>query len=165
MNATETTTTETFHVGDRVTVAVNGQLATVTETDQHGAILAALGDDDRTYTHQYERFHRVLEPYVGMPCSITLVTDTSPAVVTKVNKKSVTVRRVPVGPSRHVDYCQCATCTGTESGALPVTVADGLTDQPIGEPERFTRIREGRYRNGTIGLRLGVSARLVDYRM
>lgn len=99
-------------------------------------------------------------PYVGQPASIVLVTDTMAAVVTKINKKSVVVRRVEDG-----EYVRDTKRDGT----LPVMVADGDLGRVYGEPQRFPLVgydRDGDpiYRSGSIGLRLGRSVSIRDYR-
>lgn len=96
-------------------------------------------------------------PYVGMPATIHLVSDALPAVVIRVNRKSVTVRRVATDESSRQRINDVAE-------PFPCWAWDGLTDQPIGEPERFPMIAPGRYRNGSIGLSLGRAVKITDYR-
>jgi hypothetical protein len=104
-------------------------------------------------------------PVVGTPATIQLFTDSVAAVVVKVNAKSVLVRRVAVG-----EYVQDMARDGAGvDGVPPVMVAEGILDQPHGEPERFSLIglsREGKpvYRNGSVGLSLGYSRSVRDYR-
>lgn len=95
-------------------------------------------------------------PYVGMPATITLVTDTRPAVVTKVNAKSVVVRTVP--------RIESTKTVRNPDEPLPCVEYQGDTANPHGEPERFAMVSPGRYRNGSIGLILGRSVDVTDYR-
>lgn len=92
-------------------------------------------------------------PYVGMPCTVILYSDTVAAVVTKVNGSSVNVQYVrteaPVVTSHY--------------GPFPRTTAQGITTEPYGETQRFTLNKHGRFANGTIGLRLGTSSTYTDY--
>ncbi len=96
-------------------------------------------------------------PFVGMPATIHYVTDTSAAVIVKVNPKSVIVRRVELIEStlRRVN---------DPREALPIVVTDGDVSKPIGQPNRYPLQANGSYRDGSIGLELGKSYRLIDYR-
>jgi hypothetical protein len=83
--------------------------------------------------------------------------------VTKVNKKSVVVQRVGVNPAskRRVN---------DEREPFPCWAWDGDLDNIQGDPERYSLVgqREDgspRYRNGSIGLSLGRSIKLTDYRV
>ncbi len=103
-------------------------------------------------------------PVVGMPATINLYTDTQAAVVIRVNAKSVTVARVEIG-----EYVKNMLVDGANSpDCPPVMVAEGITDKIIGGGERFKRIEhsDGRvsYRNGSIGITLGRSISVRDYR-
>lgn len=100
------------------------------------------------------------EPFVGQPATINLVSDSLAAVVVKVNKKSVLVRRVETTE---------ATQDMSRDGAdyLPVMVAEGILDRPLGAPERYSRIDtvEGpRFANGSMRVSLGTSREVTDYR-
>lgn len=97
------------------------------------------------------------KPYVGQPATINLWSDTSAAVVVKVNPKSIVVRRVAVG-----EAVQDMSRDGAGVGPA-VMVAQGLLDQPIGEPERYSLVGN-RYRNGSISISLGRSVQIRDYR-
>lgn len=160
--------TTTYAIGDRVVRFVDDELGTVTAVNDQGEITAVEMDTAKNRDVTYERFTKVIVPEVGMPCSILLYTDTSPAVVIRVNKKSITVARVPAKEStrRHADHCECGNPeTGCPKGnPWPLIIADGDLDGPRGEPERFRMVREGRYRNGSIGLRLGKAVDYRDYR-
>lgn len=92
-------------------------------------------------------------PFVGMPATILLYTDTSAAVVTKVNGKSIEVASVATGEPVVVNMY----------GPFPRTRAEGLTNQVIGEAQRYTLNKRGEFRRGSIGLQLGESYRYVDY--
>jgi hypothetical protein len=99
---------------------------------------------------------------VGTPATIHLFSDSVPAVVVRVNPKSVTVRRVEVveASRRRIN---------DEAEPFPCLAWDGDTSKPVGEPERFPLIGfrpDGSpvYRNGSIGLTLGRSVRITDYR-
>ena len=100
------------------------------------------------------------EPVVGMPATIHFVSDSRAAVVTKVNKKSVVVQRVATGPDM-----QDMNRDGADY--LPVMQAEGILDQIIGAPERYSRIDTAdgpRFRNGSMGISLGRSISVTDYR-
>jgi hypothetical protein len=97
-------------------------------------------------------------PYVGMPASVVYVTDSSAAVVIKVNAKSVVVAKVATGEAVKVD----------EINGWPVYDEPGLLDQPItpGERYKFAGINSSGqrvYANGTIRLSLGRSVDRTDY--
>ena len=96
-----------------------------------------------------------MSPKVGDPATILLVTDTIAAVVTHVTPRSVLVRRVATGPSRRVN---------DPAEPFPVVISEGLLDQPIGPPERYTLNGQGRYGRGSIKLHLGGSIERTDYR-
>lgn len=102
------------------------------------------------------------EPLVGEPATIHLFSDSVPAVVVKVNAKSVVVRRVEVDESTRRRF-------NDEREPYPAWAWDGDLSKPVGEPERYSLI--GRradgspiYRNGSIGLSLGRSVKITDYR-
>lgn len=100
------------------------------------------------------------EPYVGMPATINLYTDRTPAVVVKVNAKSIVVRSVEYDESN-------PTRINNEGEPFPVLSYPGDVTKPVGTPERYSRIDTPtgpRYRNGSISLTLGQAVRLVDYR-
>lgn len=101
-------------------------------------------------------------PYVGQPATINLYSDTRPAVVVKVNPKSVVVQAVEVDEAtkRRVN---------DEREPYPCWAWDGDVTKPVGEPERFMlrgHSDKGSpiYRNGSIGLTLGRSVKITDYR-
>ena len=103
-----------------------------------------------------------MTPEVGTPATIFLFSDTLPAVVTKVNPKSVVVRRVEVDEStkRRVN---------DEREPFPAWAWDGDVTKPVGEPERYSLVGETDtgdpiYRNGSIRLRLGRAVKFTDYR-
>lgn len=99
-------------------------------------------------------------PLVGMPATIHYVTDSSAAVVVKVNPKSVLIARVEIGPweqDMRVDGARDPNC-------FPVMVAEGITDKVIGEPHRYRRMPNGRITDGSIGVTLGYSISRRDYR-
>ncbi len=102
-----------------------------------------------------------IEPVKGMPATINLMNDTLPAVVLRVNAKSITVARVAVdeASSRRIN---------DEREPFPVVVADGILSEVIGTPERYSKIVRSdgtiAYRNGSISVTLGKSIRLTDYR-
>lgn len=96
-------------------------------------------------------------PTVGMPATIHLRNDSLPAVVVRVNQKSVTVARVAHREdTRHR--------INDEREPLPCYAWEADLAQVIGEPERYPMVRPGRYRNGSIGLTLGKAVRITDYR-
>lgn len=156
----------TYSVGDRVVRFVDDELGTVQAVDAAGQITAVTMDNGRDRDVTYERFSPVVAPYVGMPCSILLYTDTCPAIVVRVNKKSITVARVPEkeGTTKHTAQCECADCPGPNGNPWPITETEGDLQGEQGAPERFRMVREGRYRNGSVGVMLGRSVRRVDYR-
>lgn len=101
-----------------------------------------------------------MDVIVGTPATINLFSDTSAAVVVKVNKKSIVVRRVETSEAVRDE---------NRDGELPVMVAQGIVDRPFGEPERYSLIgvREDgtpRYANGSISITLGRSVKITDYR-
>lgn len=92
-------------------------------------------------------------PYVGMPATIRLYTDTMAAVVVKVSPKSILVAEVKTGEPVKV-------------GDFPPyghTRAEGIITEIIGEPQRFTLNKHGEFAKGSIGLRLGESYRYVNW--
>lgn len=98
------------------------------------------------------------EPFVGMAATINLYTDTRPAVVTRVNAKSIQVRVVDT---------EAAVRVNDPREPFPVLEAEGILDKIIGAPERYKRIdtEEGpRFSNGSISVTLGRSVRRTDYR-
>lgn len=158
---TSTTKPETFAIGQRVRRHFDGELGTVSETFTDGQIADVDMDTphpERDKRADLERWTPVREPYVGMGCSITYVTDTRPAVVVKVNKKSVTVRAVELTGKREQDM---RVDGAGDPNCPPVIVEQGDPTKPFGEPQRFERIGEGRYK----GLVLGTCVRRTDYRM
>lgn len=103
------------------------------------------------------------EPYVGQPATINLYTDTSAAVVVKINPKSILVARVAT-----TEPVKDMSRDGADvPGVPPVMVAQGILDQVIGEPQRYSRVETSdgpRYRNGSISVSLGRSVKITDYR-
>ena len=95
-------------------------------------------------------------PYVGMPATIHLYTDTIPAVVVGVTAKSVVVQQVDIDEVSKMTY--------DDGSGFPVITYNGNVDAPIGERERFTLTKNGTYRRGSIGLQLGKSYKRTDYR-
>lgn len=99
------------------------------------------------------------EPFVGMPATINLYSDSMAAVVTKVNKKSILVARVAVSDeSRRIN---------TEGEPLPCIAREGKLDEIIGTPTRYARIdlEDGpRFADGSISVTLGKSVSVTDYR-
>lgn len=158
---------ETFTVGQRVRRHVDSALATVTSVCLDGKITDVEMDDPTVRRDAWpwmEIWHPVVIPTVGMPCSQTLVTDTTPAVVVKVNKKSiVTARVLLVGDVEHDRAaCQCTRCTGVENGSYPVTVQYGDPTRPIGAGLTHHKLlSEGRYD----GVTFAGCFRRVDHRM
>lgn len=99
-------------------------------------------------------------PFVGQAATIHLFTDSIAAVVTKINKKSIVVARVAT-----TEAVQDKSRDGADY--LPVMIAEGILDEVVGSPERYSIIEteDGpRYRNGSIGVTLGRSIALTDYR-
>lgn len=101
-------------------------------------------------------------PKVGDPATIHLYSDTRPAVVTKVNAKSVVVRAVAVDEAskRRIN---------DEREPYPAWAWDGDLAKPVGEPERYALkgVRSDGvpvYANGSIRLSLGRSIKITDYR-
>lgn len=99
---------------------------------------------------------------VGTPATINLFSDTRPAVVVKVNPKSVVVRAVEVDEAskRRVN---------DEREPYPCWAWDGDVTKPYGEPERYSLVGKREdgspvYRNGSIGLTIGRSVKITDYR-
>lgn len=92
-------------------------------------------------------------PYVGMPATIILYTDTMAAVVTKVCGKSIMIASVATGEEVVVG----------SNGPWPNTRAEGMIDQINGTPERYTLNKWGRFSRGSIGLLLGDSYRYINY--
>lgn len=98
-----------------------------------------------------------ITPTVGMPATIHLYTDTVPAVVVRVNAKSVTVAQVPViESSRHR--------VNDPAEPFPCWAWAGDVTGERGTPERFRMVAPGKYRNGSIGLTLGRAVKITDYR-
>lgn len=77
-------------------------------------------------------------PAPGTPATILMHTDTTAAVVTRVNGKSVWVRTVETTNERNESENLAPT-------QLPVRIADGLTDRPVGGEIRYTLRKSGRY--------------------
>lgn len=103
---------------------------------------------------------RLAEPYVGMPATINLYTDTQAAVVTKVNAKSILVAPVALNEStrRRIN---------AEGEPFPCLAVDGITTEVTGLAQRYSRIdtEQGpRFRNGSISITLGRSVEITDYR-
>lgn len=100
------------------------------------------------------------EPVKGMPATIHLYSDTLAAVVVRVNRRSVSVARVATTEEpRRIN---------AEGEPYPVMAYEGILDRVEGEPERYVRFDtpDGPvFRNGTVGLTLGRSVRIVDYRV
>lgn len=97
-------------------------------------------------------------PYVGQPATIHLFSDSLAAVVVKVNKKSIVVRRVAVGPVESADI---------DGSGFPIESAEGIVNEPIGAPERFSIVQTSsgiRYGAGSIRVSLGRSIQFRDYR-
>lgn len=101
-------------------------------------------------------------PAVGTAATIHLFSDTVPAVVVKVNAKSVVVRRVAVDEAskRRINH---------EAEPFPAWAWNGDLSQPVGEPERYSLVGEREdgspiYRNGSVGLSLGRAVKITDYR-
>jgi hypothetical protein len=99
---------------------------------------------------------------VGTPATILLYSDSVAAVVTKVNPKSVVVRRVEVDEAskRRIN---------DPAEPYPAWAWDGDVTKPYGEPERYSLVgtrEDGSpiYRNGSIGLSVGRSVKFTDYR-
>lgn len=103
-----------------------------------------------------------LAPQVGDPATIYLYSDAVPAVVTKVNAKSIVVRRVePIEATRFR--------INDEVEPFPALRWDGDVTKPYGEPERFRLVGtrddgSPAYRNGSISLRVGRAVKITDYR-
>lgn len=71
------------------------------------------------------------EIVAGTPATIVLHTDTRAAVVIRRTEKRVYVARVETGPTYRESENLAA-------GELPVMLADGLTDKPLGEGESYS---------------------------
>lgn len=100
------------------------------------------------------------EPFVGMGCTINLYSDKMAAVVTKVNAKSIVVARVATDEAG-------AWRVNSESEPYPVIARAGILTEIIGEPERYARVETSYgvcFRNGSVGVTLGKSISLTDYR-
>jgi hypothetical protein len=103
---------------------------------------------------------RLPEPFVGMPATINLYTDTRPAVVVKVNAKSIVLAAVAVDAAT-------TRWINNEGEPYPCLAADGILTEVIGSPERYTRVdtpQGPRFRNGTVGVTLGRAVQITDYR-
>lgn len=96
-------------------------------------------------------------PVVGTPATINLYSDTQPAVVVKVNAKSIIVQTVPVieGSRKRINHVD---------EPFPAYVEDGDVTQPLGERQRFALTPNGRYGAGSITVTLGRSVKITDYR-
>jgi hypothetical protein len=80
--------------------------------------------------------------------------------VVKVNAKSVLLARVEIG-----EWKQDMRVDGaTDPNCPPVMVAEGITDNVIGEPHRYQRLPNGRIADGSISATLGYSVTRRDYR-
>lgn len=99
-------------------------------------------------------------PLVGMPATIHLQNDSLAAVVVKVNAKSVLLDRVETGP-RTQDMMRDG---ATSPDCMPVMVAEGIISKPLGKPQRYQRLPNGRIAQGSIGASLGKSVSITDYR-
>ncbi len=97
----------------------------------------------------------VQNPAVGDPATIVLVTDTIPAVITRVTPRTVVVREVEHEEPRRVNH---------ESEPFPVLQAQGILDKPFGNGERFSMTTRGHYMHGGVRLLLGTSLYRRDYR-
>jgi len=93
-------------------------------------------------------------PYVGMPATVLLYTDASPAVVTKVNRNSVVIQEVAVIESSRRQL--------NPGEPYPRLRWDGDVETPVSAPRRFMRTRNG-YAQGSIKLLLGKSFKYTDY--
>jgi hypothetical protein len=112
-----------------------------------------------------------IAPAAGTPATLVYVTDSSAWVVTRVSPKgkSLWARRVEVGPVRWEDDSEAF----RKSEVPPVTLQDGLLDQPYGDEVRFTLRKSGRWIQSGAGgetryssrLVLGHSVRRVDYKV
>lgn len=102
-----------------------------------------------------------MEPTVGMPATVHLYSDSQAAVVVKVNPKSVLVARVATDVSSRRRL-------NSEREPFPCWAEDGILTEVVGVPERYMRREheDGRvsYRNGSIGITLGKSVSVTDYR-
>lgn len=100
---------------------------------------------------------KIIEPAVGMGATEHLVTDSIPYVITRVSKsgKTIWVRRVQTGEAQ-VMY---------RKGPWPVTIADGLLDEPYGSELQFTKTVKGWTRKGSKPLTIGFARQRIDYSM
>lgn len=161
-------TTTATTIGTTVTVAPQypnrpGILrGTVTDSGALGGGFTVRDDATGTLYHNVHASDVAPAPEVGMGASIRLYTDTVACVITKVTRTQVTVRRVATGEAKRAE--------AFDSGAYGVkpTTADGILDQPIGEPETYRwSAKRGRYVGGGDGscvLILGKSFTLIDRR-
>lgn len=147
--------------------ALIGELIEVDENTRGTMKARLLGNSDyiRNNTDGYVMVERDeierVEPYKGMPATIHLVSDSMAAVVVRVNAKSVTVARVATDETKRFRI-------NAEAEPFPCYAEPGILTEVIGTPERYSRIEHGdgrvSYRNGSIGLTLGKSVRVTDYR-
>jgi hypothetical protein len=99
----------------------------------------------------------------GTPATIGYYTDSRAAVVTKVTAKSVWVARVETTNERNES-------DNLAAGEMPVRLADGVLDKPLGAGERFTLYidRDGKpyatRGDKSIRVRFGHSVTRVDYK-
>lgn len=99
---------------------------------------------------------RPTEVEVGSPATIHLYTDSVAAVVVKVTKTQVHVRRVETGEAVTVE----------QRGPWPVVEAEGILDRPTGPVEVYRVGKDGVLAGGgdrSIRLSLGRSISRTDY--
>lgn len=107
---------------------------------------------------RYSHVKRFVKIEVGMPATIHLYSDSVAAVVVKINAKSIVVRRV----ERDEDSKRRV---NDEREPWPCFAWDGILDQPIGNPERYGVLDNGRITNGSISVTVGRSISRTDYRV
>lgn len=103
-----------------------------------------------------------ITPEPGTPATQPYVTDSQAHVVTRVSKSGRTLwtRRVELGPVRYEREIPAG------SGEPPVTLQDGILDQPYGPEIQWRQRPNGTLMRGrTSRLVLGHSVRRVDYKM
>ena len=101
--------------------------------------------------------HMTANVEVGMPATMRLYTDSVAMVVTRVLKASIECARVETDEANRT--------IRNPGEPFPCIQTPGMVDQVVGAAERFPYSKKlGRYGKGSIGLTLGVSYSVTDYR-
>lgn len=122
----------------------------------YGSVAKDAAGNERKFSEVSDTVIRETEVKVGTPATIHLYSDSVAAVVVKVTRTQVHVRRVETGEETTVQM----------KGPWPVREAQGLLDQPVGEVEVYRVGKDGVLAGGgdrSIRLSLGHSVSRTDY--